>query len=107
MKLNEYQTLARRTIPNDRYFDKLANYGMGLSGEAGEVTDELKKFLFHGHDLDVQNIASELGDVLHYVAGIATMLDIDLSDVARGNIDKSKGRYPNGFTQNDSKNRRN
>lgn len=105
MNLNEYQTLSRRTLPKDGHFNNLSNYGMGLSGEAGEVTDELKKFLYHGHELDVHKIKGELGDVLHYIAGIATMLEIDLSDVAKANIYKLKNRYPEGFNKEDSRNR--
>lgn|SRR5690625_3993800 len=106
MNLNEYQTLSRRTLPKDNYFSNLSNYGMGLSGEAGEVTDELKKFLYHGHKLDIEKVKGELGDVLHYVAGIATMLELDLSDIAKYNIEKLKKRYPIGFSKERSINRK-
>lgn len=106
MNLNEYQTLSRRTLPKDGYFNNLSNYGMGISGESGEVTDELKKFLYHGHKLDIEKVKGELGGVLHYLAGIATMLEIDLSDVAQSNINKLRNRYPSGFNSEDSINRR-
>jgi len=45
MNLNEYQKLSRRTLPKKNRFNNLSNYAMGLCGEAGEVTDELKKVI--------------------------------------------------------------
>jgi NTP pyrophosphatase (non-canonical NTP hydrolase) len=47
--------------------------------------------------LDPAKLASELGDVLWYLAAIATAHDIDLNAVARGNIWKLRQRYPDGF----------
>jgi NTP pyrophosphatase (non-canonical NTP hydrolase) len=107
MNFNEYQEKSKRTMPSKNVIrtNRLANYGMGLSGEAAEVTDELKKHLFHGHDLDKEKIKEELGDTLHYVAGVATILGIDLDDAAFGNIQKLQGRYPDGFSAERSVNR--
>ena len=56
-----------------------------------------KKHVGHGHALDVDAIKKELGDVLWYVAGIATALGLDLSEVASANINKLK-RCPDGLT---------
>lgn len=109
MNFNDYQQMSKRTMPqadtgsNER--DNLANYAMGVSGEAGEVTDELKKMLFHGHDWNLLKMGEELGDVLHYISGLATMLDLDLNDVAQGNLVKLQRRYNNGFSQDASRNR--
>ena len=105
MNMNGYQRLSRRTLPKKNRFNNLSNYSMGLCGESGEVTDELKKVIYHGHDLDVDKIAKELGDVLHYVAGIATFLELDLSDIAQDNLDKLSERYPDGFSEENSRNR--
>lgn len=106
MELNEYQKLSKRTMPAttaDGYTDMdKANYAMGLSGEAGEVTDTIKKFLCHGHPVDKKKIIEELGDVLHYLSGLATMYDLTLDEVAAGNIEKLMKRYPNGFNTEDS-----
>ena len=106
MDLNEFQRLSTRTLPQGSTFNRLSNYAMGLSGEAGEVTDELKKVIYHGHDLNIDKLEKELGDVLHYVSGLATLLDLSLSDVAEKNIEKLKARYPNGFSEKDSRNRK-
>lgn len=106
VKLNDYQRLSRRTLPTGNRLDNLSNYALGICGESGEVADELKKVIYHGHDLDAEKIKGELGDVLHYVAGIATFLEIDLNDIAHSNINKLKERFPNGFTTEDSIRRR-
>lgn len=108
MKLNEYQELSKRTLPEyDGCYlpDALANYALGLAGESGECVDNIKKYVYHGHELSVEEIKKELGDVLHYVAGVATMVGLELEDIAAGNIDKLLKRFPNGFTVEDSINR--
>jgi NTP pyrophosphatase (non-canonical NTP hydrolase) len=106
--LNEYQKLAERTA-NIRYGidtnKRFANFGMGLAGEAGEVCDYLKKIVFHGHDYDEQKLCLELGDALWYIAAIASNACLTLEEVAQGNIDKLKRRYPDGFSEEKSINR--
>ena|SRR5699024_59213 len=102
MNMNEYQSLSTRTLPKNNQFDNLANYALGIVGESAEVADELKKVIYHGHDLNVDKLAEELGDVSHYLAGLCTMLDLSLEDVAKGNINKLKKRFPNGFNKEDS-----
>src|SRR5699024_12828870 len=93
MDLNVYQNLSKRTMPkHDDLSGKLANYGLGVAGEAGEVADHIKKVVFHKHELDKEEVKKELGDVLHYVSGIAYLLDIELNDVAITNIEKQIGR---------------
>jgi NTP pyrophosphatase (non-canonical NTP hydrolase) len=72
---------------------------LGLNGEAGELGELLKKHYGHGIPLDPAKLASELGDVLWYLAAIATAHEIDLNAVARGNIWKLRQRYPDGFTR--------
>lgn len=114
MNFNEYQELSKRTMPEPTFHGKWnktysleskANYAMGLSGESGEVTDLIKKQLFHGHLEDKDGIKKELGDVLHYLSGLATMFGLTLEEVAATNIEKLKKRYPDGFSQEASINR--
>lgn len=78
---------------------------MGLAGEAGEVVDYLKKVLGHGHPLDQDKVAKELGDVLWYVAEICSVLQLDMGEVAEANVKKLKKRYPDGFSKERSVNR--
>ncbi|WP_096269381.1 nucleoside triphosphate pyrophosphohydrolase family protein [Paucisalibacillus globulus] len=96
MELNDYQELSARTAT--RHDLELLNFGLGISGEAGEVADLIKKFYFHGHDIEMDKIKKELGDVLWYLSQIARLAGLTLEEVAQGNIDKLKRRYPEGFS---------
>ena len=79
---------------------------MGLNGEAGEAIDIVKKHLFHGHELNKEELIKELGDVAWYLAEAAYALDIDLETILKLNIEKLKKRYPEGFSTKDSINRK-
>lgn len=108
MKFNEYQELAERTArrtDKDTDKERYTNFAMGLSGEAGEVTDYLKKVVFHGHELDIDILKKELGDVMWYVATLASTAGLKLEDIAESNIAKLKSRYPEGFSSQSSINR--
>lgn len=106
MTLTDYQHLAARTMGSRKQSDlNLAVAGLGLTGEAGEVADLIKKTVGHGHALDRDKVLEELGDVLWYVAMMATLLDADLATIAQGNVDKLMRRYPDGFSTERSKNR--
>ena len=98
MTLDEYQQLAARTIGTRTHADQLSNMALGLAGEAGETADMLKKHLFHGKPLDADEVIKELGDVMWYVAGMATAIGASLDDVAQRNVDKLRKRYPDGFS---------
>ena len=106
MTINEYQTLAMRTLnPALSKKDVLINGVMGLCGEAGEAIDIVKKHLAQGHELDREKLIKELGDVAWYLAETAYALDVSLEAVLQGNIDKLKARYPQGFETEKSVNR--
>ena len=103
---NEYQKKAMTTLnPALSKQDVLLNGVMGLCGEAGECIDLVKKHLHQGHPLDSEKLAKELGDVAWYLAETAWALDIALEDILRGNLDKLKKRYPQGFDAEKSMNR--
>ena len=106
MNLNEYQQAAKRTIPADltgpALFD---NAILGLNGETGELADMVKKWRFQGHLYTQLDWIDEAGDVLWYLAALATSLGVTLEQIAEGNVEKLRKRYPAGFTTNDSVNR--
>lgn len=103
---NEYQKLAMTTLnPQLSKRDILINSVMGLCGESGEAIDIVKKWMAHGHELDKDHLAKELGDIAWYLAEAATALDMDLEDVLQANIEKLKKRYPEGFSSSASVNR--
>jgi NTP pyrophosphatase (non-canonical NTP hydrolase) len=80
--------------------------GLGLAGEAGELSELIKKFVFHQHGFNKDAFKKELGDVLWYLTAICSKLDISLSEVMQENLNKSQERYPDGFTSTDSINRK-
>lgn len=104
MTLNEYQQLSTRTIPASTP-SGMANYALGLVCESGEVGDHIKKHVYHGHPINLEGVLDELGDVLHYLSGLAYMAGHSLDDVATFNLSKLSKRYPKGFSQEASLNR--
>lgn len=99
MTLNEYQDLAQRT--SNRALDikgHLFNGVLGLTGEAGECADLLKKHYYQDGRNFVADLEDELGDCLWYVVETATAMGLTLEDVARHNIEKLIQRYPDGFS---------
>lgn len=86
---------------------KIVNGVMGLNGEAGECVDIVKKTLFQGHEFDAQHLMKEAGDCLWYLAAIASGLGVTLEEIAQMNIDKLRARYKDGFTVEESVNRKN
>ena len=98
MTLNEFQSNAMRTSRKDLSPDShLFNGILGLSGEVGECADLVKKkFYQDGRDI-YDDLKDELGDVLWYVAEVASAMEWDLEEVAQHNIDKLHRRYPEGF----------
>lgn len=103
MNIGRYQSSAGRT--RNKNSNELANYALGMVCEAGEVGDILKKHMFHGHELDMDELKKEIGDVMWYMANICNVLEIELDEIAIMNIEKLNKRYPNGFKVEDSVNR--
>lgn len=68
---------------------------LGLAGEAGELLSEYKKYLRDGdtHRLFKERFAEELGDMLWYLANVATKFGLNLAEVAEQNLAKSEGRF--------------
>lgn len=105
MLANEYQELAMRTTVPMAHDDCLVLAALGLAGEAGEIVEHVKKYIYHGHQYDRAEMSKEIGDVLWYLTYLANSLDLRLSDIMQQNIEKLAKRYPNGFTHEDSQNR--
>jgi len=72
---------------------------LGLTGEAGEVANKVKKIIRDGSDSKdeklVSEIKAEIGDCLWYIAVLANDFDIKLSDIASANIEKLALRQKN------------
>lgn len=95
MEFDDYQQEARKTAiyPQDM---KVAYPTIGLAGETGEVAEKVKKCIRdNGGVFDDERrtaVAEELGDVLWYLAAIASDLGCSLDDIARMNIKKLRSR---------------
>jgi len=94
MGLNDYQKAASRTAIYKAEHSILYP-ALGLAGEAGEVSNKVKKMLRDGN-FDKQGIAAEIGDVLWYLAALSRDLNIDLHDLAMQNLEKLYGRKARG-----------
>jgi NTP pyrophosphatase (non-canonical NTP hydrolase) len=95
----DFQHYQERCRATARYPDAGANPiypTLGLCGEAGEVADKVKKVLRDRQgNFSPEVIADlqlELGDVLWYVAQLATELGLELEQIAQANLDKLASR---------------
>jgi NTP pyrophosphatase (non-canonical NTP hydrolase) len=99
MDLSEYQRRSRQTAEYPRTA-WLAYPALGLAGEAGEVAEHAKKAIRDdgGVVTDERRAAltKELGDVLWYVAQLASELDLDLDEIAAANLEKLLSRQARG-----------
>ena len=84
---------------------RLLHAGIGLSTEAGEFLDALKKHIFYGKELDRVNLAEELGDLFWYMAIVGDELGIKFEDVMDRNITKLKARYGENFSEEKAEHR--
>lgn len=66
----------------------------GVSGEAGELLDAIKKHVVYAKPLDRENVIEELGDLEFYMEGIRRGLGITREEVLQANITKLAKRYP-------------
>ena len=95
MTINEYQEGALRTAiyPESR---RIIYPTLGLTGEAGEVADKVKKVIRDNNDEFTnerkQQIALELGDVMWYAATLAHDLGYSLDEICQMNLDKLASR---------------
>jgi NTP pyrophosphatase (non-canonical NTP hydrolase) len=107
LTMNEYQNLAARTAgAGEKGERRQIIAALGLAGEAGEFANLIKKMTAHGHPTNKEILADELGDILWYLAEAATACDLELKNVAQMNVDKLSERYPEGFSQDRSINRK-
>jgi NTP pyrophosphatase (non-canonical NTP hydrolase) len=107
MKLKVYEEQSSRTMAPSVHLEAFkidTLHGIiGVSTEAGELLDAVKKGLFYGRKPDMTNVREEIGDVMWYLMAILRAEGWDLEDIMQENIDKLKLRYPEQFTTEHSK----
>lgn len=86
LSLNYYQAQAYSLAKYPRKY-AIIYPALGLTGEAGEVAEKVKKWL-RDDTFNSDDIKKELGDVLWYIAALSADLGFSLEDVAQTNLDK-------------------
>lgn len=105
---NEYQKKAAKTV---LYPKELGLYyvTMGLAGEAGEISNVVKKILRDDNKNLTQEkkeiLKKEIGDVMWYIARICSELNLNLDDVMEANIEKLYSRMDRGVLRGSGDNR--
>lgn len=83
----------------------LLTAALGLTGEAGEFADHVKKIILHGKDDFFperrEKMILELGDVMWYVMQACRGLDISLDEIVQMNIEKLSNRHNEGTFKKD------
>lgn len=69
---------------------------------AGRISEHLKKHFFQKHDLDLYEVSYLCRKLMYEMAMVAFWVHCTMEDVAERNIEKSRKRYPNGFTSENS-----
>jgi NTP pyrophosphatase (non-canonical NTP hydrolase) len=66
---------------------------VGVSGEAGELLDAVKKWIFYNKDVDRNNVVEELGDLEFYMEAIRSKMGISREETLKHNMEKLAERY--------------
>ncbi len=108
MDFNQYQKEAGKTLlPHLK--GNLSYFALGISGEAGEIADKVKKIYRDKNgvldDETKMMLAKEVGDVLWYLSQFADLLGFDFEEIAKMNIEKLKSRKQRGTLHGDGDNR--
>lgn len=109
MNFTDYQTKSRKTAGYPAIGHPVIYPTLGLVNEAGEVAGKIKK-VFRDKDGHISEetreaLKAELGDVLWYLAQVATELDLSLDEIAESNIAKLYDRLERGKIRGDGDNR--
>ena len=84
------EDILRDLSPHDAH---LLHMAVGVSGEAGELLDAVKKSAIYNKPLDMQNVIEELGDLEFYMQGLRDALGISRETCLHSNMNKLSIRY--------------
>ena len=96
------QLLARMTeleATNDADVPRLLTAALGMSAEAGEFTEVVKKIFLQGKPYSEESVfhmKRELGDIMWYIAQACMALDTNFREIMEMNYEKLSARYPEG-----------
>ncbi len=96
MDFDDYQKKSRKTAVYPNLGNNFIYPTLGLVGEAGEVSNKVKKIQRDRNGVlgegDKKELSKEIGDVLWYIANLCSELKLNLSTVAKENIKKLSSR---------------
>mgnify|MGYP003155362336 FL=1 len=96
-------------VEQDADVPRLLTAALGLTAEAGEFTEVVKKIILQGKPYNNENVfhmKRELGDICWYIAQACMALDTTFDEIIEMNVEKLKARYPGGeFDVHNSENR--
>ena len=97
-------------VEDDCDVPHLLTAALGLTAEAGEFSEVVKKIILQGKPYTEENVfhmKRELGDICWYIAQACMALDTTFDEIIEMNVDKLKARYPGGeFDVHHSENRK-
>lgn len=108
--LKEYQdwTVTTAMYPHAETgnVEELMYLALGLTGEAGEVSNKVKKLFRDGESQELRTeLAKELGDVMWYMARLSSVLKVDLTETLAKNVAKLESRKARGVITGSGDNR--
>lgn len=104
MQFNEYQEFVK-TVKVYPEKHAIVYPALGLVGEAGEISEKVKKWLRGDKELDREGLLKELGDPLWYIASLADDLGFTLQEVVDMNVAKLTSRKERNILKGDGDDR--
>ena len=98
----DFVALSSRLVELDHQginIERLLTGAVGLSAEAGELMEIVKKLIFQGkpvNDETIFHMKRELGDVMWYIMQVLMALDTPIEEIVAMNVEKLEKRYPGG-----------
>jgi len=103
ISLNDYQKFVKKVAKKfDSPTEEIMTWGLGISGEAGDIASCIKKTFAHENN-QASGIRENIGDTFWYMAAICNFFGWDLEEIIGENMKKLKKRYPKGFTTDKAK----
>jgi len=91
---NDFVNCLRAHSKDDNKLMDMLHCSVGISGEAGELLDHMKKAMWQGHNIDLDYLVLELGDILFYFTSMCNCIGVDIDIIRKKNIEKLRIRYP-------------
>lgn len=103
VSLKQYQKLVIRTAKGTykNKNDEIANWGLGVAGEAGDLAGCIKKTIYHGNN-QTSGTRENVGDTMWYLAMICNFYGWSLEEILAENLAKLRARYSKGFSKKEA-----